>query len=336
MDREKLKDIVESRTFQLFIAGVICLNAIGIGCETANPPYEAHIVLASIDFICLLVYIIEAAMKLKVYGLAYFKDGWNIFDFSIIVVSLIVLVLAILQLAIPVPVQIARTIRVLRIVRVFKLVSIFSRLRFIVEAIGRSIPGVLWTCLLLFIVMYVFDVTGVFAFGEKFPVLFGDLAAGLLTMFQVLTLEGWPEIARPIIEVYPFAWLFFVPFIVLTSFIMLNIIVGIILDTIEEARQARRIEPGATDVQLAVELEELEKQIDTVQRLLDKANLEKQYLKKNLDEAEDKPEDASQGKPEDASQGKTLDQSGDASQGKSQDQSWDTSRGESQDDSRNG
>lgn len=274
MRQDSIRNLVESQGFQVFIAVVICLNAVSIGFETAKPPGEVLDLLVAFDLLCLGIYIVEAGMKLYVYHVDYFKDGWNMFDFAIIVASLAALLRSVLAIAMPVPIQIARTIRLFRVIRVFKLVSLFSKLRIIVESIGRSIPSVLWTCLLLFIVTYVFDVAGVFVFGDEFPDYFGDLAAGLLTLFQVLTLEGWPEIARPIIQVYPLAWLYFVPFIVITAWIMLNIILGIILDTIEESRQASRVEPGATDVQLATELAELKAQIETVQRLIDKANIE--------------------------------------------------------------
>ena len=275
MDREAIRNLVESRRFQIFIGVVIGINAITIGLETADLPMGTLQALFAFDLLCLGIYIVEAFLKLRAYGIDYFKDGWNLFDFTIIVLSLVVIVLSMLEIAMPFPVQVARTVRLFRVVRVFKVVSLFDRLRIIVEAIGRSIPGVLWTCLLLFVVMYVFDVAGVLIYGDEFPQFFGDLAAGLLTLFQILTLEGWPEIARPIIEIYPFAWLFFVPFIVLTAFIMLNIILGIIIETIDESRQAARVEPGATDVQLAAELADLKEQIEIVQRLIDKTNQEK-------------------------------------------------------------
>ena len=274
MDSGRAGTIVESRSFQLFVAAVICVNAITIGCETLDLPDGVILMLNIFDLACLGVYIVEAYLKISAYGNAYFQDGWNIFDFLIIVVSILVLLLSALAIAVQIPVQVLRTIRLFRVVRLFKLLSMFRKLRVIVEAIGRSIPSVLWTCLLLFIVLYVFDVIGVFVFSKEFPAYFDDLATGMFTMFQIVTLEGWPDIARPIIEAHPLAWLYFVPLVILTAFIMLNIILGIILETIAERRQAERVEPGATEVQLAQELDDLKAQIETVQRLLDKTNAE--------------------------------------------------------------
>ena len=274
MDRGRAGAIVESRSFQLFIAAVICVNAITIGFETLKLPAQVELMLDLFDIACLGVYVVEAYLKLTAYGNAYFKDGWNVFDFTIVAVSIAALLLGLFAIIVPIPVQVARTVRLFRVVRLFKLLSMFRKLRIIVEAIGRSIPSVLWTCVLLLIVLYVFDVIGVFVFSAEFPMYFDDLATGMFTMFQIVTLEGWPDIARPIIEAHPIAWLYFVPLVILTAFIMLNIILAIILDTIAESRQAERVEPGATEVQLAQELDDLKEQIETVQRLLDKTNAE--------------------------------------------------------------
>ena len=275
MERGRAGTIVESRSFQVFIAAVICVNAITIGFETLKLPDQVQTALNLFDIACLGVYIVEAYLKLTAYGNAYFKDGWNVFDFAIVAISVVALLLGLFAIVMPFPVQVLRTIRLFRVVRLFKLLSVFRKLRVIVEAIGRSIPSVLWTCLLMLVVIYVFDVIGVFAFGNDFPEYFGNLGAGLFTMFQIVTLEGWPDIARPIIDMHPMAWAYFVPFIIITAFIMLNIILAIILETIEESRQADRVEPGATEVQLAQELEDLRLQVETVQRLLDKTNAER-------------------------------------------------------------
>ena len=265
MDKQRVKALVDSVPFQTFIFVVILVNAITIGFETCNLSDEVDAALEAFDYICLTIYIIEAALKIYSYGLDYFKDKWNIFDFAIIVVSVIP------ARIVPMPVQVVRTIRLFRVARVFRLVSMFKQMRMIVESIGRSIPGVLWTLLLLLVVVYVFDVAGVFLFAERCPEYFGNLSTGLWSLFKVVTLEGWPDIAHGVMSEYDLAWLYFVPFIVLASLIMLNIVLGIILDTVEESRQANRVEPGATHEQLSQELDELRKQIETVQHLLEQS-----------------------------------------------------------------
>ncbi len=268
MDRLSVKRLVESTAFQTFIFAVIAVNAITIGVETKPPSEEAANALEVFDYICLGIYVVEAALKLYAYGKDYFKDRWNVFDFIIIVLSLWP------TRFVPMPVQLARTVRLFRVVRVFRIVSLFKQMRIIVESLAHSIPGVLWTFALLMVIIYVFDVAGVFLFGDRCPDYFGDLPTGLWSLFQIVTLEAWPDIASGVMGQYPEAWLYFVPFVIIASFIMLNIVLGIILDTVEESRQAGRVEEGKTEVQLARELDELKKQIETVQRLLDKSNNE--------------------------------------------------------------
>ena len=265
MDRQTIRAIVDSKGFQVFIFIVIAVNAVTIGLETCELSDGVDAALEAFDFVCLAIYVIEAALKIYAYGKGYFKDGWNVFDFTIIILSLAP------ARVIPLPIQVVRTIRLFRVARVFRLVSMFKQLRVVVESIGRSIPGVLWTLLLLLIVIYVFDVAGVFLFSERCPEYFGDLSTGLWSLFKVTTLEGWPDIAHGVMAEYSFAWLYFVPFVVLASLIMLNIVLGIILNTVEDSRQANRVDPGSTREQLSQELDELRLQIETVQNLLEKS-----------------------------------------------------------------
>ena len=265
MTRDKARDIVEKRTFQTFVIVVIVINAITIGLQTAFRDGTAAVALEVFDYICLLIYIVEAYLKIRAWGVDYFKDGWNVFDFIIIVLSIMP------PSIIPLPVQVARVVRLFRAARVFRLISVFHQMRIIVEAIGRSLPGVAWTALLLVLLMYVFDVAGVFLFGEQFPEFFGDLGAGMFTLFTIVTLEGWPDIARTIIAAYPVAWLYFVPFVILSAFIMVNVVLGIIVSAIEERTQAARIDASETqDAQLSTELAELRAQVETVEYLLAK------------------------------------------------------------------
>ena len=264
MNRENVKTMVESKAFQAFVFAVIAVNAITIGIETSPPSEQAADLLEAFDYVCLGIYMVEAALKMYAYQGDYFKDGWNVFDFAIILLSLMPFRLM------PMPVQFVRIVRLLRVVRVFRIISMFDRLRIIVESIARSIPGVLWTLLLLVIIVYAFDVAGVFLFSERCPVQFGNLSSGLWSLFQVLTLEGWPDIAHATMSEYPHSWLFFVPFVILTSFIMVNIVIGIIVDAVEESSQIKRIDAVTPQAQLAEELAELRAQIETVQYLLDK------------------------------------------------------------------
>ncbi|MBQ9004530.1 MAG: ion transporter [Eggerthellaceae bacterium] len=263
--RERVRHLVDSRGFQGFVIGVIIANAVVIGVQTVALPEGVAFALRVFDAVCLAIYCVEAVLKIYAYRADYFKDGWNIFDFAIIVLSLVP------DYLLPIPVQVARVLRLFRIARVFRLVSAFRQLRVIVEAIGRSVTGVVWTGLLLLIVIYVFDVAGVSLFGADFPEYFGNLGSGLFTLLQLVTLEGWADVARDIMAVYPLAWMYFAPYIVISSFVMVNVVLGIILGTIEESTQAARIDRAqGEDERLARELAELKAQVETVEYLLEK------------------------------------------------------------------
>ncbi|MBR2790735.1 MAG: ion transporter, partial [Eggerthellaceae bacterium] len=147
----------------------------------------------------------------------------------------------------------------------------FKQLRIIVEAIGRSMVGVGWTALLLILMMYVFDVIGISIFGDAFPEYFDNLGTGLFTLFEVLTLEGWNSIAHDIMAVYPAAWLYFIPYVIFSAFIMINVVTGIIINAVDESTQIERINRyDSEEAQLVTELGELKAQVETVQYLLSK------------------------------------------------------------------
>ena len=231
--RNKAKALVETSAFRSFVMLVIIANAAAFGLQTTHLSAEWASVLAAFDTLCLGVYVAETVLKLVAYRRSYFRDGWNVFDFTIISLSLIPTAL------LPVPIQVARLLRVVRSFKDFRVISIFAETRLIAEAIVRSLPGVLWTAALLFIVCYVFAITGVALFGETFPQYFGSLGKSLYTLFQIMTLESWSHgIARPVIAAHPWAWVYFVPFVVTASFIMLNVVVGLLVNSISETRQA--------------------------------------------------------------------------------------------------
>ena len=274
MNRERVRALVETNAFQVFIVAVILVNAIVIGVQTTVAGEgPLALALSVIDALCLIIYVVEAALKIRALGVGYFRSSWNVFDFTITAVSLLPAFL------LPFPVQVLRVLRLARIARIFRLVSAFRQMRIIIEAIGKSLPGIAWTAILLAIVIYVFDVAGVYLYGAEYPEYFGSLPIGAFTLFQVVTLEGWPDIARDIMGVHPSAWLFFVPYVMVSSFIFVNVVVGIIIGTIEESTQAERINMDeSAEKQLRTELAELREQIKTVEYLLDKYDLDEEGI----------------------------------------------------------
>jgi voltage-gated sodium channel len=226
--RARLRATVEAGWFQRFIIAVIVVNAIGLGLETI-PSVNGSIggFLTVIDHVALVVFFLEIAAKLLVYRLAYFKDPWNIFDFTIVAIALL-------------PVSGGLSVmRALRILRALRIISVVPAMRRVVEALLHAVPSLGAVIALLAIIFYICAVMSTKLFGADFDELFGSLARSLFTLFQIMTLENWADGAvRPIMKVYPYAWLFFIPFILMVTFAVLNLFIAIIVNAMEEAARA--------------------------------------------------------------------------------------------------
>ncbi len=264
--REKAKNCVEKKTFQRFIMGVIVVNSIILGIQTASLSAETAAALTWMDSICVVIYVVEAILKLAAYRWAYFRDNWNIFDFTIVVLCLIPTSM------LPIPVQVTRIIRAFRAFRAFRLVSSFRQMRVIVEAIVKALPGVLWTASLLLIFFYIFAVIGVTMFGQSCPEYFGNLGRAGYTLFQIMTLESWSHgIARPVMTHHPLAWMYFVPFVVISTFVMLNIVVGVVVNSIGQSQDELDGQEDNVDnpvVKLEGEVKALGEQLIRIEELL--------------------------------------------------------------------
>jgi voltage-gated sodium channel len=215
-----LRRIVESNHFQNFITAVIAINAIILGLETSPTVMNAAgSVLHVLDQVAVAIFVIELVMKLALYRLAFFKRAWNVFDFTIVAITLM-----------PAG-QGVSVLRALRILRAFRLISTVPSMRKVVEALMRAIPGMISVLTLLSLVFYVSAVMATKLFGEGFPDWFGTIGESLYSLFQIMTLESWSMgIVRPVMESYPLAWLFFVPFILVTTFAVLNLFIAIVVD----------------------------------------------------------------------------------------------------------
>lgn len=228
---ERLKGFVEGQQFNAFIILTIVVNAILLGLETSPDIMHAcGTVVSFLSDMCVLVFVIEAVLKLAVYRHRYFASGWNVFDFLILAVTLVPAGGSVSAL---------RVMRVMRVFRSLKLVSAVGRLRIIVQAILVSIPSVMWTGLLLMIFFYIYGLVGQNIFGEKFPDWFGTIGASIYTLFQVMTLESWSMgIARPVMEEFSWAWIYFVSFVLISSYTVINVIVGIVVNAVSEISEA--------------------------------------------------------------------------------------------------
>ena len=261
-----IQKLVMSRRFQMVTTAVILLNAIILGVMTAPLPDGVRAVLGAIDIACLVFYVVEISLRIYAAGTVFFKSAWNIFDFVIVVLSIIPTEI------LPVPVQIARILRIFRMLRVFRLVSAFDQLRVIVAATVKSIPGVLWTAFLMLMVQYVYAIIGVSVFADELPQYFGNLGRSMFTLFEVMTLEGWNGVADETMTVFPWAWAYFMSFVIVTAFVLMNVVVGVIVNAVDEGRQSINAalddQDGTDDELLARRISELQKQMDEVSRLL--------------------------------------------------------------------
>ncbi len=226
-----LRRFVESASFQRFIIAVILVNAVTLGLETSSTAMAAiGPVLSALDKVALAIFVGEFLLKLWAYRLSYFRDGWNVFDFSIVAVS----VAPLLGLGAGGNLSVLRALRILRVLR---LLSVVPQMRSVVQALFGALPGMGSIIGVLGIMFYVSAVLSTKIFGASFPEEFGTLGDSMFTLFAVMTLEGWADIAKRVMEVYPYAWLFFIPFILVATFAVLNLFIAIIVNSMQSLHE---------------------------------------------------------------------------------------------------
>ena len=257
--RKRLNGLVCSPKTERLVTALIVVNAVTLGLETSATINEALSPwIGWLDKAIVAVFVIEIAARLVAEGPSFFRRGWNLFDFAVISVTLI-----------PATGNLS-VLRALRILRVLRLVSVVPQMRKVVEALLHAIPGLGSISSLLLLVFYVGAVMATRMFGEAFPEWFGSVGASMYSLFQIMTLESWSMgIVRPVMETFDWAWAFFVPFILLTSFAVLNLFIAVIVDAMQTLHTADREETTAvlrqvTEAEasfLATELEGLRSEI---------------------------------------------------------------------------
>ncbi|MFN3765948.1 MAG: ion transporter [Aliihoeflea sp.] len=227
-DVTRLQTLIESRRFELFITILIIVNAITLGLETSQAIMSRFgAILIFIDRVVLAVFVAELAARAFVYRGRFFNDPWRIFDLIVVGIAMI-----------PATGNLS-VLRALRILRVLRIVSVVPSLRRVVGGLVAALPGMGSIVLLLGLVFYVSSVMATKLFAASFPDWFGTIGESAYTLFQIMTLESWSMgIVRPVMEVYPWSWLFFIPFIVTTSFAVLNLFIGIIVSAMQEEHES--------------------------------------------------------------------------------------------------
>ncbi len=225
--RDRLRSWLESPLVRRTVLGVILFNAAILGLETSPTVMGlTGPLLPALDTACLAFFCVELAAKLYALGRRFFLDPWNWFDTVVVGVALV-----------PSTGSLS-VLRALRILRLLRVVSVAPRLRRVVEGFIRALPGMTSIILLTGLIFYVGSVIATQLFGQTHPQWFGTIGQSAYSLFQIMTLESWSMgIVRPVMEVEPLAWAFFVPFIVVTAFAVLNLLVGLIVNSMHEAHQ---------------------------------------------------------------------------------------------------
>ena len=262
--RSRLAGWVESPRVQSVIIALIVLNALLLGLETfPGVMRRAGTLILRIDAILLGVFVIELAIKMLAHGGRFFRSAWNVFDLLVVGIALLPATGAL------------SVLRALRVLRVLRLVSAVPKMRFVVESLVRSLPGMGSIALLLLVFFYVFAVMGTKLFGAAYPQWFGTLGGSLFSLFQIMTLEGWADIAREIMLQHPAAWIFFLGFILLATFTVLNLFIAVIVNAMQEshAPQAAPADEGLT--RIAAELQAVRVDLADLRRDLAKGDFRK-------------------------------------------------------------
>jgi len=223
-----IKNLIQSSYFVNFITTLIILNGITMGLATSNEIMLNYgSLISSFDIFVLSVFTIEIILRIYVNKLSFFKDGWSIFDFTIVAISLV-------------PTSSGfEILRILRVLRLLRLITVIPQMKKIVSALIKVIPGMASVAALVMLFFYIFAIMATQLYSDTFPMWFGTLGESFYTLFQVMTLESWSMgIVRPIMEVHPYAWTFFIPFIFIVTFVMINLIIAVVVDAMGELKDS--------------------------------------------------------------------------------------------------
>jgi voltage-gated sodium channel len=256
--RDRARALVEHKRFQRFIIWVIVVNAATLGLETSTTVMDSVGGLLHVaDHVMLGIFVVELACRLYAHGWRFFTDAWNVFDLLIVGISV---------LPVTGPFSVLRALRILRALR---LISAVPSMRRVVSGLLAAVPGMASIGALLGLVIYVAAVMATKLFGAIAPEHFGDLGVTLFTLFQTMTGEAWPDIAREVMAQAPLAWIFFVIYILISSFAVLNLFIAVIVSGMEksvtsdlvEAEEQHAADQAASDQLILTELRALRREV---------------------------------------------------------------------------
>lgn len=256
--QQRFLKIRSNKTFELFVVFVIVFSALVIGAKTYDIPPHLITLITWLDWFITGVFLVEIIVRFlgEERKRDFFKQGWNIFDTVIVLVSLI-------------PAEnsdMALIGRLIRIFRVLRMVSIIPELRMLLNSLLKALPQLGYVMLLMFIIFYIYAAIGATFFAPINSVLWGDISLSLLTLFRVMTFEDWTDVMYETMEVYPLSWLFYVTFIFFTAFAFLNMVIGIIVGVLEQEHARERKAQDEAEGKLTIE--DLSAQVEELKGLL--------------------------------------------------------------------
>jgi voltage-gated sodium channel len=255
--REKVEKLVESGAFQITVLTLIIVNAVILGADTF-PGVKARFgdILMFTDRVIIYAFVGEIILRILAEREAYIRNGWNVFDFVIVMISLLAATSGLAAL------------RAFRVLRVLRVITVIPRMRLVVSAFLDSIPGIASVGVVLALIVYVFAVIAASLYGPDHPELFGNVFTAMYTLFQVMTLEGWPDIAATVAETHTRSWIFFLTFVMIATFTMLNLFVGIVVRVVEEDSDPVIDDLAASQQVISADLKALREDIAALSRSL--------------------------------------------------------------------
>ncbi|MBL4865966.1 MAG: ion transporter [Pseudomonadales bacterium] len=264
MNYQKLQqtflELRSNRAFELFVVAIIIFSALVIGAKTYNIPENVLKAMEWLDLLITTIFLVEIIIRFlgEENKKDFFKQGWNIFDSLIVLISLIPIDNS----------EMALVGRLIRIFRVLRMISIIPELRVLLNSLVKALPQLGYVVLLMFIIFYIYAAVGATFFASINSTLWGDISISMLTLFRVMTFEDWTDVMYETMEVYAFSWIYFITFIFFTAFAFLNMVIGIIVQVMEEEnekeKKAKAVAQGDLTIEdLSAQIEELKTMIQS-------------------------------------------------------------------------
>ena len=247
----RLERIVEDKRFKRTVLALIVINAVLLGLETSRTLSTSMMTSIMLtNQVILGAFVVELTLRIGAYRLSFFRDSWSVFDFTIVAIALLA------------PSGAFQVVRALRILRAFRLVSTVTSLRRVVEGLLGAIPGIASVLFLLVLVLYIAGVMSTVLFRDVAPDNFGHLGISLFSLFQIMTLEGWAEIATGVMAEYEWAWTFFIGYILVATFLVLNLVIGVVVSSIQSRIESESATSSAAETELVIkELREIREEV---------------------------------------------------------------------------